>query len=77
MKYLALTALIFLSGCEVTEGLSRWKGEYLCKEHGGVYRLNTFSGTALICKTGQRYKWDEVHSVILPIEDIGVENNDY
>ena len=76
MSTLKLVLVIVL--CLVTIACSKYsrleitKGEYLCRDAGGVYKFDRIVG--IICKTGKAFSRNTAAALVIPVDFINKEH---
>ena len=68
-----LTLCVFLASCQHDQ-LSYAQASYLCKDHGGIFKLHPLTGA--VCKNGTRFSNREVFETIIPVEHISKYYNE-
>ena len=66
MKYLLLLVLL-LSGCTPYTNMNKAKSQYLCKDHGFVYRFKATAEFPVECLDGTKFSEKELIAVIMPV----------
>ena len=64
-KIILLLVALCLLGCTPATKLNNAKGEFLCKEHGGMYALRNFNQHPIMCVDGTKFDVGIVNSTII------------
>ncbi|AGM46860.1 hypothetical protein AD45P2_00205 [Alteromonas phage vB_AmaP_AD45-P2] len=66
MKVLVtLLSLALLAACTPRTGLNKAKGEYLCRNNGGIYFFYSFSEYPVVCNDGTAFTIKQLETIII------------
>ena len=56
---------ILLIGCTPPNAMNRARGEFLCKDHGGLYSIHSSRQSPIECQDATTFDVDELKAVII------------
>ena len=69
IKAILVLSILLLSGCTLPNKINTAKGEYLCKDDGGLYFIYKFDEYPIACRNGTRFSVKQLDSIIITDPD--------
>lgn len=60
-----LSVLAVLVGCVPPSNINMAKGEYLCRDSGGLYEFRTLGEQVIMCRNGKTFSVTELERTVI------------
>jgi hypothetical protein len=65
IKPILVVSLLLVTGCTQPTKLNKAKGEFLCKDKGGLYIIHPLREYPIECRDGSRFGVKQLETVII------------